>query len=175
MRVTATDNFGNAFKATKKTVGEINVGFVGLKMIIPIGFDSDIELDEDIIDEQAIKDEARAEIDALMGKLAREVKSALDVALYAPVWTWNDGTRDIFDTGELVRSGIVTASPDGIVVSYIAPYANLVHYGGYIRPYGNKSARPVYLPGRPWIDSVLYGGGPVPQFDFERFFADNIK
>lgn len=175
MRVTATDNFGNAFKATKKTVGKINVEFLALKMVVPIGFDSYIEFDEDVVDEQAIEAEVQAEINRLMSKLTKEVKSALDAALRAPVWTWNGGARDIFDTGELARSGSVTAGPDGIIVSYSAPYANLVHNGGYIRPYGNKSARPVYLPGRPWIDSVLYGGGPVPQFDFDGFLADNIK
>ena len=175
MKVTVTDNFGNAFKATKKTVGKVEVGFVALKMVVPIVFDSDIELDKDVVDEQAIEAEVQAKINTLMGKLTKEVKSALDAALKAPVWAWNDGARDIFDTGELARSGSVTASPDGIIVSYSAPYANLIHNGGYIQPYGNKSARPVYLPGRPWIDSVLYGGGPVPQFDFDGFLADNIK
>lgn len=107
--------------------------------------------------------------DAIAGELqqiAGELKMALDAALEAPVWAWSGGARDIYDTGALKASGTVLIKGLEIVVNYSAPYATLVHNGGYIFPYGNKSAQPIFLPGRPWVRSVLYGGGPVPQFDF---------
>lgn len=100
-------------------------------------------------------------LDAVAGQL----KLALDAALEAPVWAWNDGVRDIVDTGKLKSSGVVVVRPLELEVYYTAPYAMLVHNGGYIQPYGNPNARPLYLPPRPWIRSVLYGGGPVPRFD----------
>lgn len=97
--------------------------------------------------------------------VAVQLKMALDAALDAPVWAWNSGVRDIVDTGALKASGVVVVRPLELQVYYTAPYAMLVHNGGYIQPYGNASARPLYLPPRPWIKSVLYGGGPVPRFD----------
>jgi len=100
-----------------------------------------------------------------LDKVAMQLKGALDAALEAPVWAWNSGTRDIVDTGALKGTGVVVVRPLELQVYYTAPYAMLVHNGGYIQPYGNPRARPIYLPPRPWIKSVLYGGGPVPRFD----------
>jgi hypothetical protein len=77
------------------------------------------------------------------------------------------------DTGELMASGRVTLSENGITISYDAPYAALIHYGGYIHPYGNVNLR-VFLPPRPWIESVMFGGGPVPQFDFVSYYTREI-
>ena len=37
---------------------------------------------------------------------------------------------------------------------WFAPYANLTHEGGWIRPWGNKNAR-VDIPARPWTSAVL--------------------
>lgn len=105
-------------------------------------------------------------IKAELQQISAELKMALDAALDAPVWAWNGGARDIYDTGALKASGTVEIRGLEIIVRYSAPYATLVHNGGYIYPYGNKSAQPIFLPGRPWVRSVLYGGGPVPQFDF---------
>ena len=101
-----------------------------------------------------------------MDDIAMQLRVALDAAIEAPVWSFPGGARDIVDTGKLKASALVSVSGLGISVSYGAPYAMLVHNGGYIFPYGNKKARPIYLPPRPWIRSVLYGGGPVPKFDF---------
>ena len=103
--------------------------------------------------------------------VATQLKMALDAALEAPVWAWNDGVRDIVDTGTLKSSGVVVVRPLELQVYYTAPYAMLVHNGGYIQPYGNPNARPIYLPPRPWIKSVLYGGGPVPKFDLMNALA----
>jgi len=174
MQVTATDNFGKSFKLSKLPVATLSVPVGGIVLPVPLDFDYRAGETDDLIDEKAIEDEFSDQIDALMGKLAQEVKDALNAALRSSVWAWNNGVRDIYDTGELASSGEVSAGSDGIIVSYSAPYANLVHNGGYIHPYGNEKARPVYLPARPWVSSVLYGGGPVPQFDFEKFLKSNL-
>ena len=107
-------------------------------------------------------------------RIAVDLKLELDGALRSSVWRTPGGVSDIYDTGELLASGRVTVGSDGVTVSYDAPYAALVHYGGYINPYGNTSAR-VYLPPRPWVDSVLNGGGPVPAFDFASYYRQEIE
>jgi len=107
-------------------------------------------------------------------RIAIELKTALDAALLSGVWSTPGGTADIYDTGQLLESGTVTSDSTGITVAYSAPYASLIHFGGYIRPYGNVNSK-VYLPARPWVQSVMNGGGPVPQFDFERYFTEEIK
>lgn len=174
MKVTATDNLGKSLKLSNLSVATLSMPVRGMVPPVPLSFDYRAGEMDDLIDENAIEGEFSGQIDALMGKLAQEVKGALDAALKSSVWTWKNGVRDIYDTGELASSGEVSVGADGIIVSYSAPYANLVHNGGYIYPYGNEKARPVYLPGRPWVSSVLYGEGPVPQFDFEGFFKSNL-
>lgn len=82
------------------------------------------------------------------------VKSAVDIRLTANMrrtWGWIDGSRDIVDTGALMDSVQFADTGDGFSLYYGEPYANLVHYGGYINPYGNPNAR-VYLPARPWVE-----------------------
>ena len=123
-------------------------------------------LTDDLI-EDAI--ESQFDITNSMGAIAAGLKQELDAALKSPVWAWTSGNRDIYDTGELMDSGKVVAMGDRLSVSYSAPYAMLIHNGGYIHPYGNLKARPIYLPGRPWVSSVLYGGGPVPKFDPTKY------
>jgi hypothetical protein len=107
-------------------------------------------------------------------RAAGDLKAALDAALKSSVWPTLRGNADIYDTGELLASGSVTFSGDGLTVAYDAPYAALVHYGGYINPYGNTSSK-VYLPPRPWVDAVLRGGGPVPQFDFRTYYLEELQ
>lgn len=102
-------------------------------------------------------------------RIAQDLKMALDAAMSTSAW----GGGDLVDTGELMSSGSVTVSENGITISYDAPYAALIHYGGYIHPYGNINAR-IYLPPRPWVESVLFGGGPVQQFDFEGYYRQEI-
>lgn len=93
------------------------------------------------------------------------VRSALDYAVSSAVWGWRDGSRDIVDTGKLRDSLSFSRSNNGFDFSYSSPYAALVHYGGYVRPYGNPNIDAVYIPGRPWIDAVLFGGGPIDAID----------
>ena len=110
--------------------------------------------------EQATR-EARQELVVMLD-------SALTVALSSPVWGWSDGSRDILDSGDLRDSQLVAVMGESIVIDYGVPYARFVHEGGYIQPYGNPNAEPVYVPGRPWIDAVLYGNGPVPGVNLDE-------
>ena len=61
---------------------------------------------------------------------------------------------------------IATDAKDHVSATYNSPYANLVHYGGYVTPYGNPDAAAVYVPGRPWIKAATQGtyGAPPPRF-----------
>jgi phage gpG-like protein len=106
-------------------------------------------------------------------RITADLKQALDDALRSNVWSTRSGAADIYETGELLASGSVTANDNGLTIAYDAPYAALVHFGGYIHPYGNIRTK-VYLPPRPWVRSVLSGGGPVPQFNFQQYYTQEI-
>ena len=104
--------------------------------------------------------------------IADRIGEALDDAMESSAW----GTgKNIIDTGQLKDSLAVTATASGITIKYAAPYAAIVHYGGYVVPYGNPSLSKIYIPGRPWVDSVLRGGGPVPAFDFESVYREAMQ
>jgi len=105
--------------------------------------------------------------DQTLDEIALKLKDALDASIQSPVWDWEGDTRDIVDTGRLRDSLIVSVENGEISISYGEDYAAIVHYGGYFNPYGNPEIKQ-YYPGRPWVDSVLYGQGPVDQFDFEK-------
>ena len=107
-------------------------------------------------------------------KAKAAVMAALDYAVSAAVWGWRDGSRDIVDTGELRNSLSFIDSANGFGFYYDAPYAALVHYGGYVKPYGNPNIDAVYIPGRPWVDAVLFGGGPVQKVDLDSIYDDAI-
>ena len=120
------------------------------------------------IDTRQIRDLAVAQLKLVMPRIEQRLASALDAAISSPVWSWEDGSRDIVDSGELKNSLNITWNGMRAIIRYDVPYAMLVHEGGYIQPYGNPNAERVYLPGRPWIRSTLLGGGPVPQFEWEE-------
>ena len=143
----------------------------------PTGLDASINSNVDFKELlESVDDDLRASITKAMPSVARDLSAALYAAMRSSAWFWpSGGSRDIFDTGELAASGKVTAQGTGVSVSYSAPYASIVHDGGYIFPYGNKKARPIYLPGRPWVASTIYGGGPVPQFDFMASLNKNMR
>lgn len=117
-----------------------------------------------------IRDKFKRAIDRASVRIAQDLKRALDAAVEFD--GWNGG--DLVDTGELMDSGSVIVNENGITIAYDAPYAALIHYGGYIHPYGNVNLR-IYLPPRPWIESVLFGGGPVTQFDFVTYYTEEIS
>ena len=64
-----------------------------------------------------------------------------------------------------------------IIVSYSEPYAALIHYGGYILPYGNPNADKVYIPPRPWVESTLKGetGTYSVEEEVKRAILDLLK
>lgn len=105
-------------------------------------------------------------------QVAEDASKHLDAMMRAG-WGWIDGARDIIDTGALMASQEVSMTANGFSVSYSAPYVNLVHYGGYIHPYGNVNIDKMYLPARPWI-SATFGkaAGPLPPFDMEASYYD---
>lgn len=126
------------------------------------------------VPKEAILDGFKSAINKANARIAIDLRAALDDALRSSVWDTPSGRADIYETGELLSSGSIEFSDEGITIAYSAPYAALVHYGGYIYPYGNTSAR-VYLPPRPWVESVLNGGGPVEEFDFVRYYKEEIE
>lgn len=113
-------------------------------------------------------------INRASARIAVDLKIALDDAIRSPVWTTLQGTADIYDTGELMQSGSVTVRRDGVTIAYDAPYAAIVHYGGYVSPFGTAASK-IYLPPRPWVESVLNGGGPVEAFDFAKYYQQEIE
>lgn len=64
-------------------------------------------------------------------------------------------SNGLVDSGELKNSLSVQVTPSGLEIRYAAPYAALMHEGGYITPYGNPNAQKVFIPGRPWIDEAV--------------------
>jgi hypothetical protein len=115
----------------------------------------------------------KAAEDAIPGIIV-SLGQALDRAMMSGVWSWDDGVRDIVDTGRLMASRAITVSGNVISIDYDVPYFGIIHFGGYIIPYGNERAEKVYIPARPWVTYVVEGGGPVPQFDFDAAFRDAL-
>ena len=115
--------------------------------------------------------EMREAIDWANERAENVIREFLDGAMLANAWGWRDGSRDIVDTGELRDSLKFERSADGVSFFYTAPYAALVHNGGYIQPYGNANLDAVYVPGRPWVDAVMQGGGPVPSVNLDVLFS----
>ena len=124
-----------------------------------------------------------------MFKTEKTISYWLDEAMEESTWTWSGSTirsngttvsspRNIVDTGKLKNSKKITTSfgvtQGKYAVRYDAPYANLVHFGGYIQPYGNSSASSVYVPGRPWITLVFRED--MNDGDSDRFnFLEEVK
>lgn len=109
-------------------------------------------------------------------KVKSEMKNAMDSK-----WDWTGpglrqpNPRDIVDTKKL-RDSVKTSVTKGtksvtLTIEYKdLPYAACMYYGCYIQPWGNKAARPVFLPGRPWIDAKFKGGfSGVNKFDYAAY------
>lgn len=110
-----------------------------------------------------------------MLSVANDLENALNNAMSSPVWQWTNDIRDIVDTGALMDSLKLILDSDGdIHILYNEDYAAIVHYGGYFNPYGNPNVK-LYYPGRPWVDSILFGGGPVEQFNIELSYAQHFQ
>ena len=123
-------------------------------------------------------------------QIENALPNLLDNALDANVWSWPrptirengtvvGGTRTITDTGRLKASKKVKVkflqTKTLFTIAYTAPYATLVHEGGYVLPYGDATKNPTYLPGRPWISAVLTGNNSAIEYlDIESFMAASI-
>ena len=96
----------------------------------------------------------------------KSLREALDASISSQ-WAWNEGTRDIIDTGKLKSSleikSVFNQTKVGFQVSYNTPYAAFVHYGGMIKPYGNPNAADVVIPARPWVQAVFEGSNVQEQ------------
>lgn len=115
-----------------------------------------------------------AAINRASNRAAIDLKRALDDALRSGVWSTGGNDNDLYDSGELMESGVVSVNNNIITVAYSAPYAALIHYGGYINVYGNTGVK-VYLPPRKWVEAVMIGGGPVPKFDLKKYYQEEVR
>lgn len=128
----------------------------------------------DISDEvNRIQEIINEEIKKAMPIVAEKLGLALDAAMMSAIWNWSDGSRDIIDTGELMRSRNIAIQDNKLIISYNVPYFGIVHFGGYVAPYGNSKTKKMYLPARPWVTAVIYGGA-VPAFDFEAAYREAL-
>lgn len=107
----------------------------------------------------------------LLTKLEDVVDEALRDAISTSKWKAYDGTTvDIVDTGALRSSQKVQVQGNSLVITYDVPYANLVHFGGYVVPYGNSFAERVFIPARPWTSIITDG-----TLDLEGIMAEEIR
>lgn len=121
------------------------------------------------------------------------LSKALEEALTSSVWDWsgvvrktpgvttnrvNGSTvstpRNIIDTGYLLKHQRVSVKNGDINVANRAEYGWITHEGGYIRPYGNLRAQKAYLPPRPWMRTVLFGGGPIERYPIPEIYTQEI-
>jgi hypothetical protein len=124
---------------------------------------------------QEIADDLKRRHELGVAAVTRGLDAHLDGMMEAS-WGWIDGARDIVDSGELKSSGTVVRQGDSITVAYSSDYANLVHYGGYIYPYGNVNIEKVYIPARPWVSATLgEAAGPAPAFDWMSVYLDAVN
>ena len=120
----------------------------------------------------------------------RDLKEALNNAVESTTWQWNAVTkrqngqtvsspRDIVDTGALRRSLSIAEknlkTKTTLEIKYSVPYAALVHYGGAVRPYGNKNANTVLIPARPWIEATLKGTHGMNKFNMTKPMNDGFN
>lgn len=138
-------------------------------MTASASFGMDMQLDADFSGySEQIRAIALQKLSLALPRVEKSLAEALDAAMSANTWKWSTGSRDIVDTGALKNSLKIEWNGMKAIVRYDQPYAALIHEGGYIYPYGNQNASPVYIPGRPWVRSVLVGGGPVPVFNWQE-------
>lgn len=126
-----------------------------------------------------------------MARVETSLSKALDDALMGSTWEWTGkatvrqngqtvgSPRNIIDTGFLRNSKSLKVSylqtKTTVEVKYNAPYANLVHFGGMIRPYGKEGRQLVALPPRPWITAVLEGGWGIEKLDVDSIVNEALQ
>lgn len=122
-----------------------------------------------------------------MEELKLQTTFALFSSLRSTSWLWPNTTirengeivtspRNIVDTSALMFSQKVGLrefkTKSQIKISYSVPYAAIVHYGGVIRPYGNRFANAVIYPARPWVQAILEGTNGQKRLPVEKILRD---
>jgi len=129
--------------------------------------------------EQRVQSALQSGFEASVESSVRRLGPALDGAMTSTVWPYRNDTRDIYKTGELRASRVINTSYMNlravIEIKYTSDYANITHYGGYIYPYGNKAATPVYLPARPWIRATIIGTNGFAPFNFQSDLTNEVR
>jgi hypothetical protein len=124
--------------------------------------------------------------------VAAELNGAFQDALGAEVWPHKPepGTgitirsngqavgspRNIVDTGILRASNTFNINGTLATFKWTVGYATAVHYGATIYPYGNKNARPVKIPPKPWTSAVLgtVSVSGITPFPYKSKFKDTF-
>lgn len=98
--------------------------------------------------------------------VAPELNSAFQDAIGSKVWDHPRATvrsngqtvtspRNIVDTGILKASNSFEINGNLVTYKWAVGYAAAQHWGANIYPWGNKKARKVNLPPKPWTAAVL--------------------
>jgi len=125
-------------------------------------------------------------ITAGVAEASAKILPALNEAMAQSVWGWPNVTirkntsevkapRDIIDTTNLRDSCDITNTDRTITITYTAPYANITHYGGIIRPYGRTNGDTFVIPARPWISSMLTGSNGIEPFKVLDFVDSAVN
>lgn len=109
----------------------------------------------DVSDAEGIIDDLDDAVAKYAQDIARDLAAKLDASLVS---------YKLVKTGKLRDSLVVDVTRDSVTISYGVPYAALLQYGGYIKPYGNPNAKKVYIAPRPWVDDVF------DSYNFEEKF-----
>lgn len=125
-----------------------------------------------------------------MNELKLQTTFALFTSLRSEKWFWPnitarengtivDSPRNIVDTSRLMFSQSVTTqnmkTKSQLKISYSVPYAAIVHYGGVIRPYGNRFANSVVYPARPWVQAILEGTYGQKKLPIKKILEESIR
>lgn len=166
----------NALRKSLKTLGAELASIDGFKdkakTRIKISIDADL-IERFTKQAEKFPYEVRRAFNTTLKIIANDLWAALDEAMEANIWKWNDDTRDIIDTGDLRDSGKVYIDGDDIVITYKEEYAAIVHYGGYVKS-GLNPEISIYYPARPWIEAVLTGKYGVTAFDFNKALEETF-
>jgi len=142
-----------------------------LRFKIPSAVPFKIVVDTDEVQQLISKIRSLNISEKLLSKLVGVVDEALTDAINTARWEAYDGTTvDIVDTGALRDSQKVQVQGNSLVITYDVPYANLVHFGGYVIPYGNNFADRVFIPARPWTSIITDG-----TLDLNGIMAEEIR
>lgn len=171
MTKTSVKKVLNDIKKTAKDMGDMELSYtVDTPFLSSVSFKVDRSVDTSGFETFLNKME---EAHLLAMEAVRSgVADHLDLQMMS---VWGTG-RDIVDSAELLTSASVFLNGDDITITYTSPYASLVHYGGYVAPYGNTSIEKVYIPGRPWVAATLgLAPGPAGAYDYEKQYLMTFR